>query len=378
MCHAVYIHIPFCRRKCSYCDFNSTSYPEISIEHYSELLQEEIRTAAEVRAVATIYFGGGTPSLLPPAAVAAIIGAIGRCCAILPDAEVTLEANPGTVTRSSLEGYLAGGVNRLSMGVQSLDDRQLAFLGRIHSAGEARSAFAAARSAGFTNISIDLMHSLPGQTLEGWQETIAAAIALQPEHISAYGLTIEPGTPLFTSLEAGEIALQDEELSAEMFELTAALLGKAGYEHYEISNFALPGYRSRHNQVYWRRGSYRGFGAGAHSFQREPRHGMRWANPAELASYAGQVKNGTVPENEQLQEQDAMAEFFFLGLRLLDGVDLESFHREFGVAAEVVYPGVIDRFIAAGLLRRSAARLQLTARGVLLANTVLAEFIPSP
>lgn len=378
MCHAVYIHIPFCIRKCSYCDFNSTAAPEISIEHYTELLKEEIRSARDLKDITTIYFGGGTPSLLSPTAVAAIIREIGRCCGILPDAEITLEANPGTVTQSSLEGYLASGVNRLSIGVQSLEDRELAFLGRIHSAGEARSAFAAARSAGFTNIGIDLMHSLPGQTLEGWQEAIAAAVAMKPEHISAYGLIIEPGTPLSAALEDGEFSSQDEELSADMFELTAALLRKAGYEHYEISNFALQGYRSRHNQVYWQRGSYRGFGAGAHSFQSEQRYGIRWANPAELGIYATQVKAGVLPEREQLQEQDAMAEFFFLGLRMLEGVDLEQFRREFGVIAEVVYPGVIDRFIAAGLLRRLAANLQLTSRGVLLANTVLAEFIPSP
>jgi oxygen-independent coproporphyrinogen-3 oxidase len=201
---------------------------------------------------------------------------------------------------------------------------------------------------------------------------------MKPEHISAYGLTIEPGTPLFASFEAGEVAPLDEELSAGMFELTAALLGRAGYEHYEISNFALPGCRSRHNQVYWERGSYRGFGAGAHSFQHEPCYGMRWANPEELGSYAGWVKAGTLPEYEHLQKRDAMAEFFFLGLRMLDGVDLERFRREFGATADDVSPGVIDMFIALGLLRRSGANLQLTPQGVLLANTVLAEFIPSP
>ena len=240
MSHAVYIHIPFCSRKCNYCDFNSTSAPEISLEDYTELLKEEIRTSADVNAVATIYFGGGTPSLLPPRAVAAIIHEISSSCGILADAEITLEANPGTVTQSSLEEYLAGGVNRLSIGVQSLDDRELEFLGRIHSVGEAKGAFTAARAAGFTNIGIDLMHSLPGQTVEEWQETIEAAIAMQPEHISAYGLTIEPGTPLFASFESGKIVPLDEDKSAEMFELTVALLGKAGYEHYEISNFALP------------------------------------------------------------------------------------------------------------------------------------------
>ncbi|NJD92239.1 MAG: radical SAM family heme chaperone HemW [Geobacter sp.] len=378
MCHAVYIHIPYCSRKCSYCDFNSTATPVIPLEQYTELLKKEIRSAGDFKELATIYLGGGTPSLLTPGAVAAIINELGRGNAILPDAEITLEANPGTVTRASLEGYLAGGVNRLSIGVQSMDDRELAFLGRIHSAGEAAAAFEAARAAGFTNIGIDLMHSLPGQTLEGWRITLETAIAMGPEHISAYGLTIEPGTPLSASLDAGEIVPQDEDLAVEMFELTAELLGKAGYEHYEISNFALPGYRSRHNQVYWQRGSYRGFGAGAHSFQREPGYGVRWANPAELSSYASLVTTGAVPDNELLQKKDAMAEIFFLGLRMLDGVDLESFRREFGASADAVYPGVIDRFVALGLLRRSATKLQLTPQGVLLANAVLAEFIPSP
>lgn len=378
MCHAVYIHIPFCIRKCSYCDFNSTAAPEIPIEHYVELLKKEISSARSLKDISTIYFGGGTPSLLPPVAVAAIIGEIRNCYGLLTDAEITLEANPGTITQSSLEGYLAGGVNRLSIGVQSLDDRELELLGRIHTAGEARAAIAAARAAGFANIGIDLIHSLPGQSVEGWLGTLEAVIALKPVHISAYGLTIEPGTPLFASLEAGEIEALDDERSAEMFELTSARLTQAGYEHYEISNYAQPGYRSRHNQIYWQRGSYRGFGAAAHSFLRTPQYGVRWANPVELISYARQVNTGSFPESEHLEKQDAMAEFFFLGLRTLDGVDLERFREEFGADAGSVYPGVIDRFIDAGLLCRSGANLQFSPRGILLSNVVLTEFTPPP
>ncbi len=376
---SLYLHIPFCLHKCSYCDFNSFDNPDIDLNSYVELLRSELRQRAELctpAAVPTIYFGGGTPSLLGPAQVAELIATIRDCYTVEVNAEVTLEANPGTLTLESLRGYLAGGVNRLSLGVQSLDDRQLALLGRIHSATEAKDAFKLARRAGFNNIGIDLIHGLPGQTLQDWKDTLNGAAALGPEHISAYGLSVEDGTRFAAMAAKGELPLPEEEQAVAMFELTAEFFRSAGYEHYEISNFALPGYRSRHNQVYWQRGNYFGFGAGAHSFVNSPGYGQRMENPAALAVYATAVKSNELPGNEQtLSRSDAMAEFMFLGLRLLEGVDGNEFERQFDIKVEDVFPEVVARLCARGLLAAEGAKLRLTAKGLLLANLVMQEFV---
>jgi len=376
---AIYIHIPFCLRKCSYCDFSSYDTPDIPPPAYVELLLSEIRATAAEKALqpaSTLYFGGGTPSLLPAAAIARLIAAVSSCHGLAADAEVTLEANPGTITLESLQGYLAAGVNRLSLGVQSLDDAELQLLGRIHSAADARAAITLARKAGFGNIGIDLMHSLPGQSCAAWQSTLHAAVAMGPQHISAYGLTVEEGTPFAAMAARGSMHLPDEEPAAEMFEQTAELLLQAGYEHYEIANFALPGFRSRHNQVYWTRGDYLGIGAGAHSFFRSPGFGVRRENPAKLADYAAATKEGRrFDKAMHLSRREAMAEFFFLGLRLTAGVDPERFKGEFGVAAETAFPGVLERQIDRGLLVMAEGKLRLTPRGLLLANRVMEEFV---
>ncbi len=376
---SIYIHIPFCSRKCSYCDFNSYDTPEISPVDYVELLLGELKaTAAEfaLQPAPTLYFGGGTPSLLAPGQIARLVAAVRNSCGLAADAEVTLEANPGTLSRESLAGYLAAGVNRLSIGVQSFDDAKLRLLGRIHSAEEARAAITMARLAGFSNIGIDLMHSLPGQTLAEWQLTLNEAIAMRPEHISAYGLTAEEGTPFAAMVAQGSMLLPDEELAAEMFELTAGLLQQAGYEYYEISNFARSGFRSRHNQVYWERGNYLGIGAGAHSFVRTPGYGLRWENPAKLTDYAAVVKEGRErADAAPVSRSEAMAEYFFLGLRLMAGVDLGRFKDEFGVDATAAFPLVVERQIGRGLLIMGGGRLRLTQRGLLLANRVMLEFV---
>lgn len=376
---SLYIHIPYCRRKCRYCDFNSTDAPAIPLDAYIRLLLTEIDAALAARSLApvpTLYVGGGTPSLLSPDQLGSVLAAVERGCGLAPAAEVTLEANPGTLTPAKLRGYLAAGVNRLSLGVQSLDDAQLRLLGRSHSAAEARGALAMAREAGCRNIGIDLMHALPGQRLPQWRQVLEDAVALEPEHIAAYGLSLEAGTPLAALVASGSLRLPDEETAAAMFELTIAVLTAAGYEHYEIANFARPGFRSRHNQVYWERGSYLGFGAGAHSFWRSSDYGIRWENPADLADYSvvagtsAAAAGGTV-----LTRQEAMAEFFFLGLRLRAGVDLERFRAEFGVSAGAAFPGAIERHEAGGLLERHGSQLRLTARGLLLANRVMADFV---
>jgi len=291
------------------------------------------------------------------------------------DAEITLEANPGTVTLESLAGYRDAGVNRLSVGIQSFDDRQLAHLGRIHTADQAREALALARRAGFANVGIDLMHGLPGQSLPQWEGTLRQAVALEPEHISAYGLSVEEGTPFADLAASGDLRLPDEETAAGMFEMAALFLAAAGYEQYEISNFARPGYRSRHNQVYWRRENYLGFGAGAHSFVRHPGFGLRWENPRGLDEYADRLRETGEPVAEAVSRDDAMAEFFFLGLRMLDGVDGAEFAAEFGVTADEAFPGVIGRLAAAGLLVKEGERVSLTRQGLLLANRVLVEFV---
>lgn len=376
---SLYFHIPYCLRKCGYCDFSSFDSPAMPLDAYEELLRCELALVAEaypVGSVPTVYFGGGTPSLLGPGQVARLLRSAGDHFSLDGDAEVTLEVNPGTVTMETLAGYRDAGVNRLSVGVQSLDDRELALLGRIHTSARATETIVSARRAGFDNIGIDLMHSLPGQSLNRWQETLRQAIDLGPEHISAYGLSIEEGTPFASLVDSGELTPADPDLAADMFELTRDVLASAGYEHYEISNFARPGHFSRHNRVYWQRGSYLGFGAAAHSFVRHPGFGLRWENPPGLEEYALVVRGGAdCPVKRPVSREDAMAEFFFLGLRLLEGVNLADFAAEFGVGADTRFPGIIERHLAAGLLGLEGERLHLTHRGTMLANRVLADFV---
>ena len=378
---ALYIHFPFCLQKCLYCDFNSVVDSRTSPAEYVAAVEREMALrreslAADVSAP-TLYFGGGTPSLLDPSLVTRLIEAAARFYALEAAAEITLEANPGTVTRDKLAGYRAAGVNRLSLGVQSFHDPLLTRLGRIHSAGEALAAFAAARDAGFANIGIDLIHSLPGENLALWLADLARAVALAPEHISGYGLSIEAGTPFHDLKRAGELALPDEEEAAGMFEQTSEVLGKAGYEHYEISNFARPGFRSRHNQVYWRRTGYLGFGAGAHSFLAAPSFGCRWKNPDTPDVYLQALGKDIVADEglAAVTKREAMAETLFLGLRMLEGVDSKEFRRVFGVTLEEAYPAALPRLLTDALLEWQEGRLRLTRRGLIMANQVFVKFI---
>jgi len=378
---ALYLHIPFCVRRCLYCAFTSTDDAPLGTDEYATLLLREMELRAGILAhplgATTLYLGGGTPSLLEPRLVGSIIDGVERLFRLDRAAEITLEANPGTVTASSLGGYRSAGVNRLSLGVQSFDDRMLARLGRIHTARQAREAFDLARRAGFDNIGIDLIHGLPGQDLSHWREQLRAAIDLCPDHISAYGLTVEEATPLARLEEEGLLMLPDEEVAAAIFEETAAVLAKAGYGQYEIANFALPGRRSGHNQVYWRRGNYLGFGAGAHSFLREPFPGLRWRNPDDLDAYGKSLGEGKIPEMDRtfLADGDARAEWLFLGLRMLDGVEEERFREEFGVPLEETHGIVIEELRTAGLLAREDGRLRLTRRGVILSNRVFGALL---
>ncbi|HEY6008812.1 MAG TPA: radical SAM family heme chaperone HemW [Geobacteraceae bacterium] len=378
---SLYIHFPFCVRKCLYCDFASVADSPLTPSEYAAAVVAEMELRARLLAgpvsAPTLYLGGGTPSLMAPADVAALIEAATRLYGLSPDAEVTIEANPGTVTLESLAGYRAAGVNRLSLGVQSLHDPLLARLGRVHTAAEAVAAFGAARAAGFANIGIDLIHSLPGEDLSLWQHDLERAVALSPDHVSAYPLAVEEGTPFARMEERGELPLPDEEEAAAMFELTSSFLGAQGYGQYELANFARPGHRSRHNQVYWRRGNYLGFGAAAHSFLRTPGFGRRWHNSAAPGDYLARVRHGTLPEEglTLLSRPEAMGEFLFLGLRLLDGVDAALFRREFGVTIEAAFPAEVAELTAAGLLERSGEGFRLARRVLPLANQVFMRFV---
>ena len=378
---SLYVHYPFCLKKCLYCDFNSLAGVQVKPDEYVDVLLREMAlraaTVSDPVSAETLYFGGGTPSLMAPALVGRVIDSAARLFGLTATAEITLEANPGTLTPEKLAGYRAAGVNRLSLGVQALDDAMLARLGRMHTVREALDAYGAARAAGFSNIGIDLIHSLPGQSPAMWRDALAQAVRLAPEHISAYGLTVEDGTP-FARMEAeGELLLPDEDAAAAMFEATGEILIESGYEQYEISNFALPERRSRHNQVYWRRDNYLGFGAGAHSFLRATTGGVRWQNPDGLDTYMTAVRSGVLAaENRQvLSARDALSEAFFLGLRVMEGVDLRLLAEEFGRAVADCFAKPIRELSAQGLLIAHAGRLRLSPRAIVVANQVFSRFL---
>jgi oxygen-independent coproporphyrinogen-3 oxidase len=325
----------------------------------------------------TLYLGGGTPSLMEPAQVGKIIDMAARSYGLAADAEITIETNPGTVTAEKLAGYRRAGVNRLSLGVQSFDDHLLETLGRVHSAAASREAFDLARKSGFANIGIDLIHSLPGQSLAMWHEALGSAIQLGPEHISAYGLTLEEGTPFQVMEQQGLLHLPHEDEGAAMFEATALLLQQAGYEHYEISNFCRPGFRSRHNQVYWQRGSYLGFGAGAHSFLAAPASGERWHNSLTIPAYLDSLTGSNLPEEERqpLSWHEAIAELFFLGLRQLDGIVTNTVTEEFGPEAADIYRETIADLVRQGLLISEGGRLRLAPAALIVSNQVFCRFL---
>jgi oxygen-independent coproporphyrinogen-3 oxidase len=377
----LYLHIPFCRRKCPYCAFVSQEPAAGDLEGYGDILLAEMGLAAQAfraeRPLKSVYFGGGTPSVLDPRQVARFLEQAEALFGLGREAEITLEANPGTVDLERLAAFRAAGVNRLSIGVQSFHDLMLATLGRIHSATEAKEAFLAAREAGFANIGIDLIHSLPDQTLPMWRHELEQTLALAPEHISVYGLTVEEGTPFATRYGDDSQLLPDDELGATMFEEADDLLTAAGYEHYEIANYALPGRRSDHNSGYWRRDGYLGLGAGAHSFLRNG-YGVRFGNPADLDAYALAVAQGRLPRQDEqtLARQDAIAEFMFLGLRMTDGLDSNAFRREFGVGLDEMFGGEMSKLTTLGLLETAGDRVRLTRRGMLLSNQVFAHFLP--
>lgn len=370
---AIYLHIPFCRAKCHYCNFVSYAGLNVLHDRYVEALKKEISRAVPEAPITTIYFGGGTPTVLAENQLGEILQAICSCFDVTPDAEITLEANPGTVDRAKLQALCLAGFNRLSLGVQSFDHTLLARLGRIHSAKEALEAFHSARAAGFANIGLDLMYALPGQSLLAWQRTLDQAIRLNPEHISLYELSIEEGTKLAEDCQAGKLELPSEDLQIQMYEAAIAVLTSAGYEHYEISNFARPGFRSRHNQVYWRNDSYFGFGAGAARYL----GGVRAKLTESVERYIDMINQAQDPveSTETLTGRALMGETIMLGLRLREGVDLTAFQQRFGEDLSATYREKIAVLKESGLLEIADNHLRLTHQGLLLSNRVMGEFL---
>jgi oxygen-independent coproporphyrinogen-3 oxidase len=371
---ALYVHIPFCQSRCRYCDFNTYAGLEGLYEVYAEALLREITLAGPAR-ISTIYLGGGTPTVLPLSHLVPILDRIQTAFTVDPDAEVTIEANPGTVDARVLTALRQRGVNRLSLGMQSCLDEELRLLGRTHTAEEGAEAFAAARHAGFRNVGLDLIYGLPGQTRAAWRQSIERAIVLEPEHLSLYSLSLEAGTPLARDVERGHLPAPEPDLAAEMYEAATALVAAAGYLHYEISNWAKSVQtRCRHNLTYWRNEPYLGLGAGAHSWQR----GCRWVNASHPAEYAQQIRTrGTALADEEWIPTDLeMDETMLMGLRLVDeGVSWDRFQRRFGLDARQRYQHQISDLVDLGLLEVDDCRGRLSTRGHLLGNQVFARFL---
>ncbi len=388
---SLYLHVPFCVQKCLYCDFLSAPADDETIRRYADALSEEIRQASkdytESKAV-TVFLGGGTPSLLPADKMRLLLDTIRQNFCVAPDAEISMEANPGTVTKETLIAYREAGINRISFGLQAADDTLLRTLGRIHTKEDFEKAWEWASLAGLHNRNIDLMEGIPGQDLELFEKTLRFALAFQPEHISAYSLIVEEGTPFFERYSNGR-GLPDEETERAMYALTGQLLSEIGYHRYEISNYAKPGFECLHNIGYWTGREYAGFGLGASSYVNY----TRWKNTSDLKEYMKAYLSGNSAQNtgkgtdggedglsclheqvEHLTLQDEMAEFMFLGLRMMEGVSKEGFEARFSRKMDDVYGAVIAKHAAEGLLT-DGARVRLTEEGISVSNYVMADFL---
>lgn len=395
----IYVHIPFCAKKCAYCDFLSFPGNMRMRREYTDKLLEEIRIQSSfVREyqVDTIFLGGGTPSVLDVSDITAIMGALKEHYDIAPDAEITIEVNPGTVKMEGLVAYREAGINRVSMGLQSADDKELRYLGRIHTYDEFLKSFQRVRMAGFTNVNVDLISAIPGQTPESWRNTLKKTAMLKPEHISAYSLIVEEGTPFYdrygghVEMESYEMSpeerrrlmalpdLPDEDTEREMYYMTRNCLAEQGYERYEISNYARPGFECRHNVGYWTGTGYLGLGLGASSYL----EGCRFHNTSDFQSYVSahfddeaEFCQALRQDMEQLSVKSKMEEFMFLGLRLTRGVSAEGFITRFGQSIRNVYGGVIDKLEREGLLEHKNGYYHLTERGLDLSNYAMSLFL---
>lgn len=369
----VYLHVPFCRSRCSYCDFATGMYESGLAERYVQALAKEIGAfpIATNEEVDTIYFGGGTPSLLSPAQIKTILNAVTARFHVAGDAELTMELNPGELRIEVLQDFRRLGINRASFGAQTFADHELKQLGRTHTADDIRTTFEHLRAAGFANISFDLIAGLPGQELDGWRSNLDQALALRPEHLSLYLLEVHEATPLADQIKRGMRPQPDEDMAAEMYRVMVEKVCAAGYDHYEISNFSLPGFESRHNAKYWTGAPYYGFGCSAHSFDG---HSRRWANERDTAKYVTLMDQHESPivELNELDENDRRSESVFLGLRMLKGISLKDYRDRFGVDLRTDHPNEIERLSEAGLIELENDILRLTATGALLSNEVFA------
>ena len=363
----IYIHIPFCQKKCNYCAFNSKTGGAAEKNFYVEALIKEIYLRGDNSNVATIYFGGGTPTTLTLAQLEKIICAVRENFSVDKHAEITIEANPGTVNENYLRGLKALGFNRLSLGVQSFDDALLKFLGRIHDSQTAIETVNLAKKF-FDNVSVDLMYGLPNQTLDKLRRDLDRIKNLDVQHVSIYGLEIEEGTKFFELARAGKLPLPAENICADMYDLITATLPTFGYRRYEISNFARKNFESRHNCGYWTGKKYFGFGAGAHSFDGK----LRTSNARDVATY---IKSNAPVVEEILTTKAAMEEFCFLGLRLVEGISAQNFAEKFGVKISDVFGEVIEKNWRLGLLKVDGDKISLTERGMALGNEVFADFL---
>jgi oxygen-independent coproporphyrinogen-3 oxidase len=376
---AIYIHIPFCAKHCAYCDFNTYVEQRISaiVPETVDAICADVRQTAERVApgmqAQTVFFGGGTPTFLSGSQLAQILGAVREAFGAAEDAEISAEANPGASDAAQFREMRDAGFNRLSIGVQSFDDAVLQSLDRFHTAREAEEAVRAARSAGFDNLSLDLMFRLPGQDRAAWSVSLERAAAIGTEHLSLYSLTLEPGTRFERLAAGGRLVLPDEETELAMYEEAVSRLADAGFEHYEVSNFARPGRRCRHNMVYWRNGEYLGFGPGAVSYLA----GRRWRREPLPSRYVRKMRAGEelAVQSEHLDPAAALGETIMLGLRLREGISLAGLRERFGIDVLDHYADEIRRLSADGLMERNGDRLRLTHSGLLVGDSVCAEFL---
>ena len=387
---ALYLHIPFCSAKCGYCDFNSYEHLDHLVPDYTPALVREIELwapAAQQHRVSSIFFGGGTPSLTSLEDLEAIITSVRDRFAVDSEAEWTLEANPSELTEEHLAGMRALGINRLSMGVQSMHADELELLDRQHTPERVVEAVTAARAAGFDNLNLDLIFGLINHTEERWRDTLEQVLALEPEHLSCYALSVEPETALYYQVQKGMLPEPDPDVAASQYEWTRGRLVEAGYLHYEISNWAKPGRRCEHNLVYWRGEPYLGMGAGAHSFF----VGQRFANVDAPNRYVDAVNasaeeraahgRGTMRQiagGETPDEATQRADIAILGLRLLEGIDEAAFEARFGTTLDAEFGAALERHAALGLIERAEGRVRLTERGLLLSNEVFIDLLPDP
>ena len=383
----LYLHIPFCAAKCNYCDFLSVSSDSETRESYVRQLIMELGVAAkecEPYSVSSIFIGGGTPSVLPANDIALIMDCIFKNYDVMPDAEITIECNPASALLDKFEVYRSFGINRLSIGLQSADNNELKILGRIHTVEDFLKSYEAARRSGFENINVDLIDCIPMQSIRTWKKSLRQVTLLKPEHISVYNLIVEEGTPFGDMYRKGQLLLPDEDEQAKIDDFTLEFLEKQGYERYEISNFAKPGFECRHNKGYWTGTPYIGFGIGAASFFND----MRWNNTSDIKEYMElDLKNNSKYisyENpvsmlrgkiSKLKTEEEMEEFMFLGLRMTEGISEDEFRLRFGRTLISVYGRQLVHFTSNGLMAHSGSRYYLTKRGMELANQVMSEFL---